>query len=395
MNRYLSLLLALLVLLSGCGEKPEEDATTGQDAETIARVMLAFLDENEETDALSWYRESGDVAGYIKDYYKLEDLDLLDGAVVRMEGARAFELSVLQVGETDVETVTVALQEYLQDRRGDFTGYLPDQAEMVDNALILTQGGWVALVVCQDPENRQEPARYGFENCFGSGVYARGIPAILGPDPEDLRPDGRLIYQDPGVDDMTLFDNTAILSAWGSGGDSGLSKKDKEVLDAAKAVFAELITPDMSDYDKEEALYTWVVQNTDYDMSHYEKTGAPRTSYEPYGPLIEGKGVCLGYAETFRLLMDMASIECITVTGASSMNSENHAWNMVKLNGEWYCVDPTWEHIPAGPPDGPENPMQYANYFNVTSQRMADTDHQWDYDNTPEATAEDGGRPQP
>lgn len=118
MKRCLSLLMALLLLLPGCGTKPKEDVTTGQDAETIARVMLAFLSENEEADALTWYREPDDVNGYVKDYYKLEDLDLLDGAVVRMEGARAFELSVLQVEETDVETVTAALQEYLLDRRG-------------------------------------------------------------------------------------------------------------------------------------------------------------------------------------------------------------------------------------------------------------------------------------
>ena len=31
-------------------------------------------------------------------------------------------------------------------------------------------------------------------------------------------------------------------------------------------------------------------------------------------------------------------------------------------------------------------------YFNVTSDFLADTDHQWDYDSVPEATAEDGGR---
>lgn len=232
-----------------------------------------------------------------------------------------------------------------------------------------------------------------FEDCFGDGLFAYGIPAILGPDPEDLRPDGRIIYKDPGREDMTLFDASAILAAWERGDDSGLSKKDKQVLDAARAVFAEHIAPEMSDYDKEAALYYWLVRNTDYDWSHYEETGAPRTSYEPYGPLIEGKGVCLGYAETFRLLMSMAGIECITVTGAAHMNRENHAWNMVKLNGQWYCADPTWEHIPAGPPDGPEDPMQYANYFNVTSKFMADTNHQWDYDNTPEAIADDFGRP--
>ena len=34
------------------------------------------------------------------------------------------------------------------------------------------------------------------------------------------------------------------------------------------------------------------------------------------------------------------------------------------------------------------------SYFNVTSDWMAQTDHQWDYEDVPEATAEDHGRPE-
>lgn len=379
MKRYLSLLLALVLLLPGCGSKPEEDSTTTQDAETIARVMLAFLNENEEADTLTWYRELSDVEGYVSDCYKLEDVPLLDGAVARLEGARAFELAVLQVDEKDMEAVTDALQQYLLSRRGDFTGYFPDQEALVDNALVLTKGGWAALSICQD----QEAAQFAFESCFGDGFNARGIPATLGPDPEDLRPDGRLIYRDPGVEDMTVYDTSAILAAWESGDDSGLSKKDREILNAAKSVLEECVAPDMSGYEKEEALYIWLSRSVRYDSSHNNSKGAPRTSYEPYGPLINGKGVCLGYATTFQLLMNMAGVECITVTGASNLMMNNHAWNMVRLNGEWYCADPTWDNR-----HGPDHFV----YFNVTSQRMADTDHQWDYDNTPEATAEDGGQ---
>ncbi|MEY8403669.1 transglutaminase domain-containing protein [Oscillospiraceae bacterium 44-34] len=389
MKRTLSLLLALVLLLSGCGSKPtDEDSTTTQDAETIARVILAFLDENEEEDALTWYLEPDDVGGYVTDCYKLEELNWLDGAVVRMEGARAFELAVLLVDEWDIETVIEALQQYLLDRKGDFTGYFPDQEALVDNALILTKGQWAALLVCADPNQ----ASSAFESCFGEGINAVGVPAVLGPDEGDLRPDGRIIYKDPGKDDMTLFDNSAILAAWENGDSSSLSKQDKAVLDAAKRVFEECVTPEMSDYDKELALYTWLTGNVSYDQAHYEKKGAPRTSYEPYGPLVQGKGVCLGYATAFQLLMDMADIECITVTGAAFMSRENHAWNMVKLNGEWYCVDPTWDMDLWISAQDVEPFVQYS-YFNVTSDYMAGTDHQWDYDSVPEATAEDYGRP--
>lgn len=86
MKRTLSLLLALILLLPGCGKK--EDVTTGQDAGTIARVILAYLDESRDADALTWYLEPSDIDGYIKDYYKLEDVPWADGAVVRMEGDR-------------------------------------------------------------------------------------------------------------------------------------------------------------------------------------------------------------------------------------------------------------------------------------------------------------------
>lgn len=387
MKKIISLLLALVLLLSSCGK--QEDNTTAQNTYNIARVMLTTLDENKEANALTWYREPEEVSGYLADTYQMGNIQWLDGTIVRMEGTRAFELAVLFVNEEDIDAVTETMQEYLTNRRASFTGYFPDQADLVDNGRILTRGQCVALVVCNDPKTAQTY----FETCFGDGVNAKGIPAILGPAPEDYRPDGRLIYVDPQTDDMTLFDHSAILSAWESGNDSDLSKEEKQMLDAAMTVLVTWTTPDMSDYEKERALYVWLTTHVAYDRSHYEKRGAPRTSYEPYGPLINGKGVCLGYVETFRLLMDMAGIECITVTGAAFLNRESHAWNMVKLNGEWYCVDPTWDHHDVDQDYPIEELMPFYEYFNVTSQYMADTDHQWDYDNTPEATAEDGGCP--
>lgn len=392
MKRIIYLLLALVLLLSGCGGK--ENSATEQNADSIVQLMLASLDENGEADSLTWYREPEEVSGYLTNVYQMGGISWTDAAVARMEGTRAFELAVLFVDEGDTDAVSEAMQEYLTSRRASFTGYFPDQANLVDNGLILTRGQCVALVVCNDPE----AAKTCFESCFGDGVNAKSIPAVvLSPAPEESYSDGRLEYIDPQIDDMTLFDSSAILSAWESGDTSKLSEEDKQVLDAAVTVLETYTTSDMSDYEKERAIYIWLTNHVSYDGSHYEVGGAPRSSYEPYGPFINGTGVCLGYAETFRLLMDMVGIECITVTGAAYQNRENHSWNMVKLNGEWYCVDSTWDHVGIDEEilsDFPiEMLMQFYHYFNVTSQYLADTDHQWDYDNTPEATAEDGGCP--
>lgn len=399
MKKYLSLLLALVLLLPGCGKKQNE--TTIQPCEVIVRVMWACTPECVEDDSLfRWYlyegmRQQGfgeeeeycsdeEMSSLLSDFYGLENLDWYDAAIVRMEGVRAFELAVLSVPRESQETVVKAWQEYLLDRQGSFTGYEPEQAALVENGKVLTCGQEVALLICKNVAEAQS----AFERCYGDGIFAQGVPDFLRPEPEK-RPDGRYVYTDPGRDDMTLFDNSAILSAWESGDSSGLSREDKQVLEAAKAIFDQYITPDMSDYDKELALYAWLTTHADYDRTHYEKQGAPRTSYEPYGPLVKGKGVCLGYAETFRLLMEMADIECITVTGAAYQCRENHAWNMVRLNGEWYCADPTWDLNPGINQDG----EAVYSYFNVTSDWLAMTDHQWDYDAVPEAAAEDGGRP--
>lgn len=401
MKRTLSLLLTLVLLLPGCGKK--QDEITEQPCEVIARVMLACTSECLEDDSLfRWYlydgmRQQGfgqeeeyhsdeEMNTLLSDFYGLEDLKWFDAAIVRMEGVRAFELAVLSVPEEEQDAVAKAFQEHLLDRQGAFTGYEPEQAALVENGKVITCGQEVALLICENVPDAQS----AFERCYGDGVFAQGVPDFLRPEPE-RRPDGRYAYTDPGKDDMTLFDNSAILAAWESGDSSSLSREDKQVLDAAERVFEECVTPEMSDYDKELALYAWLTGNVSYDQSHYEKKGAPRTSYEPYGPLVKGKGVCLGYATAFQLLMDMADIECITVTGAAFMSRENHAWNMVRLNGEWYCVDPTWDmDLWIAAQDG-EASVQYS-YFNVTSDWMADTDHQWDYDSVPEATAEDHGR---
>lgn len=148
----------------------------------------------------------------------------------------------------------------------------------------------------------------------------------------------------------------------------------------------------MTDLEMETAAYGWLVDNVNYDWTLQDALAeTDRRSYGPYGGLVNRAAVCLGYAASFQLLMDMSGVECITVVGACFNSTGDHAWNMVKLNGEWYCVDVTWDD-----PVFSGNPVFYPSqwlterhhkYFNVTSDYMRETDHQWDYDNTPEATA--------
>ena len=112
----------------------------------------------------------------------------------------------------------------------------------------------------------------------------------------------------------------------------------------------------------------------------------PREAYTPYGGLVDQMATCMGFATSLQLLLDMAGVECITVVGATLGSTGDHAWNMVRLDGEWYCVDATWDF------QYWENTPPGWRFFNVTSDYMARTNHQWDYANTPEATAEGHGK---
>lgn len=143
----------------------------------------------------------------------------------------------------------------------------------------------------------------------------------------------------------------------------------------------------MTDLEMETAAYGWLVDNVNYDWTLQDALAeTDRRSYGPYGGLVNRAAVCLGYAASFQLLMDMSGVECITVVGACFNSTGDHAWNMVKLNGEWYCVDVTWDA------NGREQMgADYVwRYFNVTSDEMG-KNHQWDYAGTPEAAAEDPG----
>lgn len=62
-----------------------------------------------------------------------------------------------------------------------------------------------------------------------------------------------------------------------------------------------------------------------------------------YGPLVEKRGICSGLAWAFKTLMDEAKIECICVSGYLKEDLKTgHIWDLVKIDGQYYHVDPTW-----------------------------------------------------
>jgi len=183
-----------------------------------------------------------------------------------------------------------------------------------------------------------------------------------------------------------LYDPAAILQAWRSGDAAGLSGKNKRILDACAEIIAYVTKDTMSDYEKELAVHDWIIDWVSYDEEAASNSPFAKPDPDndnPYGALYSRKAICSGYTSTFQLFMDMLGIECITVNGHYSRTGEKHAWNMVRIEGEWYNVDTTWND-----PIGGFVPSSARHkYFNVTSQYMRDTGHEWDESLTPIADA--------
>lgn len=96
-----------------------------------------------------------------------------------------------------------------------------------------------------------------------------------------------------------------------------------------------------SDYEKLKIIHDYLVETIEYDS-----TLSKSHIYNIYGALINKTCVCEGYAKAYQYLLNEIGIDNVIVigTGTNSNNqTENHAWNYVKLKDNWYAVDTTWD----------------------------------------------------
>lgn len=392
-------LALLLTALPGCGEAPSQE--TGYTAENIAANVIAGLPELPELYAVGY--TDPDFGDYAPLYLGELSGKLTGGVICYPFGPMASEVTVFAFSsEDDAASAKSALEAYRDRRAGTFFGYAPEESKLAEAGLVLIRGRFAALIICYDTDAAGE----AFDACFGPDApeprelqgLVTEIPSPTEPvfdptepitDPTQPVTDPTESVTDPTEPEIDEYDHDAVAAAWESGDTSALTPKNLAVYSACARVLSEIIAPGMTDYEKELAVNDWMVLNGQYDPAELESAplGEPDPdNANPYGFLVKGVGICLGYSTTFQLFMDLLGIECITVRGFAHGGSEEHAWNMVRLEGDWYCVDVTWnDPIFTDWTPNYETVLYYARlYFNVTSAYMRATDHQWSGD-IPEA----------
>lgn len=101
-----------------------------------------------------------------------------------------------------------------------------------------------------------------------------------------------------------------------------------------------------TDFEKVLYVYRKMIQTVDYDSKASDSQNIIST-------FLNHKTVCQGYAYGTQYLLHKLGISCTTIEGTTE--GQNHAWNLVKMDGDWYYVDTTWGN------------SQYVSYINGNS----------------------------
>ncbi len=118
----------------------------------------------------------------------------------------------------------------------------------------------------------------------------------------------------------------------------------------------------MNEFEKALYAHDYISRNGEYDyeLLKYMKANDCRLpddvyneKYSEYSMLVNGTGVCGSYALAYRAVLNATGMECLYL----SSEALNHAWNLVKVDGNWYHVDVCW--------DDSEYP-----YYGITTRRF-------------------------
>lgn len=133
------------------------------------------------------------------------------------------------------------------------------------------------------------------------------------------------------------------------------SKTDQETIQASLSskvdqVIASIVDGSMTDREKITAINAWISANASYDYPAAAALadswgGIPdghESAWSASGILLDGKGVCGGYAIAFSLLANAAGVETVVVTGPITDLQQRHAWDKSYVDGQWKATDVTW-----------------------------------------------------
>ena len=131
-----------------------------------------------------------------------------------------------------------------------------------------------------------------------------------------------------------------------------------------------------SEYGRLIAIHQYMITHVGYDNG--DSCAATASAA---GPILQGSAKCSGIARMTKMLCDLCDVPCIIIHGTSNGNGcvEEHAWNLVQINGKWIHIDITWDITIGG------GEKRY-DYFGLTDSEISLT-HSWNKALIPECNS--------
>lgn len=155
-------------------------------------------------------------------------------------------------------------------------------------------------------------------------------------------------YEADTFDPGSKSEDERVLWAIISNDKSFLNQREKELYTVVYGF--KIKNQNKSDYEIVKAAYELVCEKARYD--HHAADIDDEYVFDStssYGALVDGLTVCVGYAKAMNLLCSAMDIECQYIEGDTK--NARHAWNMVKINSNWYHLDATWDDNEQESPD--------------------------------------------
>ena len=128
-----------------------------------------------------------------------------------------------------------------------------------------------------------------------------------------------------------------------------------------------LVKSNDTEYNKELIVHDYLVKNVQY-YNWENLEDIPDEMHTAYNALVKKQAVCDGISKAFQIIMMQEGIECMTITG--DLEEVPHAWNVIKIDNEYYHVDLTSDQFKLNKKDVPR--LSHA-FFNITDEEIKQT----------------------
>ena len=130
------------------------------------------------------------------------------------------------------------------------------------------------------------------------------------------------------------------------------AQRQREMVDFIEGeyirILNSIIRREFNDFERTLAVYryfaTRISYNSDWDKSSQKLEDQFLPAVDIYEALITNKGVCFSYSFLCQYALLQMNIDAFNLFGIPSWdNTQYHAWLVVRLNGNFYHIDPTWD----------------------------------------------------